>query len=185
MRQTFPLDGEYVFKVKLLQTNLGGVRGLEYQDQLEITVDGERVHLAPTGGVADYSASPDNATEVAMAFDARLQASVRVTAGPRAVGASFLQKSSAEGGNRLQSFLRSTLIATDHTGLPHVESLTISGPVQPDGSGRHAEPRPHLQMPPADGARRTAKRRPARGRSSRRWRGAPSGGPSRRLKSIG
>ena len=29
-RPTLPLDGEYVIKVKLLQTNLGSVRGLEY-----------------------------------------------------------------------------------------------------------------------------------------------------------
>ena len=130
-----PLDGEYVVKVKLLQTNLGGVRGLEYPDQLEISIDGERVHLAPTGGVADYSASPDNATDVAMSLDARLQVRVPVKAGPHSIGAAFLQKASAEGGNRLQSFLRSTLIATDHTGLPHVESMTIAGPFQPTGPG--------------------------------------------------
>ena len=82
LRQTFPLDGEYVIKVKLLQTNLGGIRGLEYADQLEITVDGERVHLAPTGGAADYSASPDNATDVAMSLDARLQVRVPVESRP-------------------------------------------------------------------------------------------------------
>jgi hypothetical protein len=135
VRQTFPLDGEYVIKVKLLQTNLGGVRGLEYEDQLEITVDGERVHLAPTGGVADYSASPDNATDVATSLDARLQARVRIHAGPRNIGAAFLEKSASGGGNRLQSFLRSTLIATDHTGLPHVESMTIAGPFNSTGPG--------------------------------------------------
>jgi hypothetical protein len=136
IHQQFPLDGEYVIKVKLLQTNLGGVRGLEYADQLEITVDGERVHLAPTGGVADYSASPDNATDVAMSLDARLQVRVPIKAGPRTIGTTFLQKSSAAGGNRLQSFLRSTLIATDHTGLPHVESVTISGPFNASGPGQ-------------------------------------------------
>jgi hypothetical protein len=134
-RPTLPLDGEYVIKVKLLQTNLGGVRGLEYPDQLEITVDGQRVHLAPVGGTADYSALPENATDVANALDARLQVRVSAKAGPRAIGATFVQKSSAEGGNRLQSFLRTTLIATDHTGLPHVESMTITGPFNVTGSG--------------------------------------------------
>jgi hypothetical protein len=134
-RPTLPLDGEYVIKVKLLQTNLGGTRGMEYPDQLEITVDGRRVHLAPVGGTADYTAMPENATNVANALDARLQVRVSVKAGPRAIGATFVQKSSAEGGNRLQSFLRSTLIATDHTGLPHVESMTITGPFNVTGSG--------------------------------------------------
>ncbi len=134
-RTTLPLDGEYVIKVKLLQTNLGSVRGLEYPEQLEITVDGERIHLAPIGGTADYSASPENATDVAMSLDARLQVRVFAKAGPRTIGAAFLQKSSAEGGNRLQSFLRSTLIATDHLGLPHVESMTITGPFKATGPG--------------------------------------------------
>jgi hypothetical protein len=134
-RTTLPLDGEYVIKVKLLQTNLGSVRGLEYPEQLEITVDGERVHLAPIGGTADYSALPENATDVATDLDARLQVRVSAKAGPRAIGAAFLQKSSAEGGNRLQSFLRSTLIATDHLGLPHVENMTVTGPFKATGPG--------------------------------------------------
>jgi hypothetical protein len=159
---TLPLDGEYVIKVKLLQTNLGGVRGLEYEDQLEITVDGERVHLSPTGGVADYSASPDNATDVAMSLDARLQTRVRIKAGPRAIGAAFLQKSSAGGGNRLQSFLRSTLIATDHTGLPHVESLTISGPFNPTGPGTTPSRTRLFQCRPAHDASRDSEEACAR-----------------------
>ena len=45
-------DLSYENKVKLLQTNLGSVRGLQAEDQVEITVDGERVHLVPIGGVA-------------------------------------------------------------------------------------------------------------------------------------
>jgi hypothetical protein len=132
---TLPLDGEYVIKVKLLQTNLGSVRGLQSPDQVEITVDGERKHLVPIGGVADYSAAPDNATDVANAIDARLQVRVAAKAGPHKIGVAFLQKSSAEGGNRLQSFLRTTLIATDHLGLPHVESVTITGPFNATGPG--------------------------------------------------
>jgi hypothetical protein len=132
---TLPLDGEYVINVKLLQTNLGSVRGLQSSDQVEISVDGERMHLVPIGGVADYSAAPDNATDVANAIDARLQVRVFAKAGPRKIGVTFLQKSSAEGGNRLQSFLRTTLIATDHLGLPHVESVTITGPFNAKGPG--------------------------------------------------
>src|SRR5205823_1643567 len=44
-RPTLPLDGEYIIKVKLLDTNLGSIRGLEYFQQLEIAMDGARVHL--------------------------------------------------------------------------------------------------------------------------------------------
>jgi hypothetical protein len=132
---TFPLDGEYVFKVKLLQTNLGSIRGLEYTDQLEITIDGERVHLAPVGGAAEYSAAPENATDVANGIEARLQVRVPAKAGPRAVGVTFLQKTAAQRGNHLQPFLRTTLIATDHTGLPHIESFSVTGPFNATGPG--------------------------------------------------
>src|SRR6185295_15128138 len=60
-RHTFPLDGEYVIKVKLVETNLGTIRGLQFENQLEITVDGVRALLAPVGGEKDYMMSGNNA----------------------------------------------------------------------------------------------------------------------------
>jgi len=132
-RHTFPLDGEYVIKVKLLEINLGSIRGLEYEHQLEITVDGERVLLAPVGGSKDYTESSLNATNVVNSLAERLQVRVKVKAGQRPVGAAFLMKNAAQGANRLQNFERSTLIATDHLGLPHVENFTITGPFNATG----------------------------------------------------
>jgi mono/diheme cytochrome c family protein len=131
---TFPLDGEYVIKVRLLQTNLGSIRGLEYEHQLEITLDGERVLLAPVGGPEQYTQSSVNATDVVNELDRRLQVRVRARAGQRAVGAAFLRTPPAFGGSRLQPFLRTTLIATDHLGLPHVESMTVTGPFNASGA---------------------------------------------------
>ena len=132
-RHTFPLDGEYVIKVKLLEINLGSIRGLEYEHQLEVTVDGERVLLAPVGGPMDYTESSLNATNVVNSLAERLQVRVKVKAGQRPVGAAFLMKNAAQGANRLQAFERSTLIATDHLGLPHVENITITGPFNATG----------------------------------------------------
>ena len=131
---TFPLDGEYVIKVKLLEINLGSIRGLEYEHQLEVIVDGERALLAPVGGPEDYTQSSLNATNVVNSLAERLQVRVKVKAGQRPVGAAFLQKTAAQGANRLQSFQRSTLIATDHLGLPHVENITVSGPFNATGT---------------------------------------------------
>jgi hypothetical protein len=132
---TFPLDGEYVIKVKLLETNLGSIRGLEQRHDLEITVDGERVLLAPVGGSEDYVESSKNATNVVNSLDKRLQVRVKVKAGQRPVTAAFLQTSATLGGTRLQPFQRSTVIATDHIGLPHVENMVVSGPFNPTGPG--------------------------------------------------
>jgi mono/diheme cytochrome c family protein len=131
---TFPLDGEYVIKVKLLEINLGSIRGLEYEHQLEVIVDGARALLAPVGGPEDYTQSSLNATNVVNSLAERLQVRVKVKAGQRPVGAAFLQKTAAQGANRLQSFQRSTLIATDHLGLPHVENITVSGPFNATGT---------------------------------------------------
>jgi len=146
---TFPLDGEYVIKIKLLEINLGSIRGLEYENQLEVTVDGERVLLAPVGGPDDYTQSSLNATNVVNSLAERLQVRVKVRAGQRHVGAAFLQKPASQGGNRLQPFLRSTLIATDHTGLPHVENVTISGPFNPTGVSETASRRRLFTCAPA------------------------------------
>jgi hypothetical protein len=153
---TFPLDGEYVIKVKLLEINLGAIRGLEYEHQLEVTVDGERVLLAPVGGAQDYTESSVNATNVVNSLAERLQARVRVRAGQRPVGAAFLRKPASQGGNRLQPFLRSTLIATDHLGLPHVENMTITGPFNPTGASETASRRRIFLCRPA----KTADERP-------------------------
>jgi hypothetical protein len=79
-RHTFPLDGEYVIRVKLVETNLGTIRGLQDVNQLEIAVGGERVLLAPVGGYDDYMVSGNNATDVVNSLYTRLVARVPVRA---------------------------------------------------------------------------------------------------------
>src|SRR5690606_9289340 len=86
------------------------------------------VLLAPVGGPDDYVQSSLNATNVVNSLDERLQVRVRVAAGQRLVTAAFLRKPASLGGSRLQPFERTTLIATDHLGPPHVEHVTVSGP---------------------------------------------------------
>ena len=75
---------------------------------------------------------------------------VPVKAGPRAVGAAFVEKSAGvstrHGCSRFCAARRDTL---DCTGLPHIEQFTITGPVQRDRARRHAEPAAHLHVPPS------------------------------------
>jgi hypothetical protein len=132
---TFPLDGEYVFRVKLVETNLGTIRGLQEKNQLEVAVGGERVMLAPVGGYDDYMMSGVNATDAVNSLYTRLQARVPVKAGQRMVTAAFLQQSSSLGPIRLENFLYDAIVATDHLGVPHVEYMTVSGPFNVVGSG--------------------------------------------------
>ena len=63
IRHTFPLDGEYVIKPRLWRTNVGFIRGLSHPHQVEITVDGERVHLVTVGTPEDYLTLADGARQ--------------------------------------------------------------------------------------------------------------------------
>ena len=153
------------------------MRGLEYPQQLEISVDGARVHLVPMGGPADFAILPDNAEAIAEALDARLVVRVPIAAGQHRITAAFIQRTDAQGGHRLQPFLRSNVDATDHTGLPHIESFTITGPFGATATGDTPSRRKVFVCGPAtplSGA--LAARRRAPRRSSRRWPGGRTAG---------
>jgi mono/diheme cytochrome c family protein len=135
VQHTFPLDGEYEFKLSLFRTNLEAIRGLEHQHQIEIAVDGARIFLGSVGGPQDAGGGRDESiTDRSDAIDARLKVRVPVKAGPRLVTAAFIQKSGA-GTNRLRPFVRSNSGTYDSTGRPHIETLTVAGPFNATGPG--------------------------------------------------
>ena len=188
---TFPVDGDYVLQATLYRTNVDQTRGLELPHQLEMTVDGERVFLETIGGTPP--GNPGGADEAATgrgrllsrsdAIDARLQVRVHVKAGPRAVTAAFLQRSRGADPRKLQPY-RSSFDTYDATGVPHIETLVVEGPVQRRVGGRDAQPCARVRVPAGDrGAGRAvraadplvagAPRLPAAGlgrrRGARRW----------------
>jgi hypothetical protein len=135
IRTTLPLDGEYQFQVRLFRTNLGTMRGLEYPHQLEISVDGERVHLASFGGDQEIAASSENPTTTGDAVDGRFTVRVPLEAGPRRIGVAFLEKTHALNTRRLQSYVRSSSDTIDFSGLPHIDEVILTGPFNPTGPG--------------------------------------------------
>jgi hypothetical protein len=135
VRPTLPLDGEYTFQVRLFRTNLGTMRGLEYPQHLEYTVDGERVHLAAFGGNDEIKASSDNPTIAGDKVDARFNVRLTLKAGPHDIGAAFLEKTAAQNTRRLQSYVRSSSDTVDFSGLPHIDTFTITGPFNGSGPG--------------------------------------------------
>ena len=155
IRHNFPLDADYQFSVKLLRNIVGYMTGLEFAHQLEISVDGERVFIAPVGGPEDNMMSDENMSEAADKIDERLKTRIAVKAGPRTVGVTFLRKSSAESDEPLQPFTR------DHdlqnmNGIPLDRLRRHPGTVRGHRSGRYAEPSPHLCLPACIGAREEA-----------------------------
>jgi hypothetical protein len=133
--RTLPLDGEYQFQVRLFRTNLGTMRGLEQPHQLEISVDGVRVHLAAFGGDKDVTNSSANPTLTGDEIDERFTARVPLKAGPRTIAVAFIEKTSAYNSRRLQSYIRSSADTIDFSGFPHIDQFIITGPFNPTGSG--------------------------------------------------
>jgi len=131
----FPMDGEYRLQIGLQQTNFGNLRGLDYPQQVETTIDGERVHIATIGGNTDLAMMFEEPQNAGDRIEARLASRVRVKAGPRAVGVAFIRNLPIGDTRRLQQFLRSSVDTLDWTGLPHIQSLTITGPFNQAGPG--------------------------------------------------
>ncbi len=135
IRYNFPLDGQYTFQAKLYRTNLNIMRGLESPHQVEIAVDGRRIHLASLGGNADLTSLFQKPTDTGDAVDARLRIRVPVKAGPHTVTVAFLEDADAVEPARLQPYIRSSVDNFDWSGSPHLQSLTISGPFDPGPAG--------------------------------------------------
>jgi cytochrome c5 len=132
---TLPLDGEYVFTVRLFRTNLGVMRGLEYEHEVEYTVDGRRVHLFKMGGEADFKSNLVNMTKLGDEIDERGRIRLNLKAGPHIITAAFLERTAAYNPTRLQPFIRSSTDTRDTSGLPHFEMFTVTGPFNPTGPG--------------------------------------------------
>jgi Protein of unknown function (DUF1592)/Protein of unknown function (DUF1588)/Protein of unknown function (DUF1587)/Protein of unknown function (DUF1585)/Protein of unknown function (DUF1595) len=132
---TLPLDGTYDFSIKLFRTNLGVVRGLEYEHQLEYTVDGARVHLSRVGGEEDFKANLKNMTKAGDDVEARAHIRIPLKAGPHVITAAFLERTDAINPLRLQPFIRSSNDTLDTIGHPHLDTFTVTGPYDATGPG--------------------------------------------------
>ena len=87
-RHYFPLDGEYIFKVRLDRTYTGLIRGLHVPNEIEIRVDGQRIGQFTLGGQPELRASASldaNASNPLFTADEVLEVRVPVNAGLREV----------------------------------------------------------------------------------------------------
>ena len=136
--------------------------GSSTQHQIEITVDGARVHLASFGGDEDFKASLKNPTLAGDDVEARARARVPLNAG----SAHHWRRVHREDGGAEQL----AAAAVPAQLARHVRSDWLSAPrrllghraVQPDRARRHAEPPQDLHVPSGDGRRRRAVRAPDR-----------------------
>jgi mono/diheme cytochrome c family protein len=126
IKYQFPADGEYTFKVKgvtgYFQAVLGGIKG----EQLEVTVDGERVRLF------DWDKEIANTTG-----NGRATQRVVVKAGLHTVGVTFLATNDVPGSEVNRPFQRTMNTPGSIPGFlfyPHVGQVWIEGPYNARGA---------------------------------------------------
>ena len=134
IHHNFPLDADYDFNVFLLRNIVGYLTGLEFPHQLEVSIDGERVFLAPVGGEEDLKLVDTNLALAGDTLDARLRTKVHVKAGPHDVAVAFLRRDSAESDEPLQPFTRD-LDLQNMNGIPLIDHVQITGPFDATGPG--------------------------------------------------
>jgi cytochrome c5 len=148
-RHYFPVDGEYVFKIRLDRTDTGVIRGLLARSDIEVRVDGARVGQLTIGGTPEFTnrganANPDypDAPSPQMTADERLEVRAPVKAGMRQVIATLVKSDNVaiEGVG-----LNATPIwSREHTNksntLLMISALLVGGPyggrVSPTSPGR-------------------------------------------------
>ena len=148
----FPLDGDYVVKVKLLKSTVDLLFGNNAQDQLlEIALNGQRVQtlsINPKVAAPPPAPVPEKGAKLKEGFDPaaatklsmsqpkdNVEVRVHVNAGPQTVTVAFAQHSYGPVQDLMEPIDRSTFDPSDPRGLPHVLSVAISGPFNATGSG--------------------------------------------------
>ena len=126
IKYQFPADGEYTFKVKgvtgYFQAVLGGVKG----EQLEVTIDGERVKLF------DWDKEISNTTG-----NGKATQRIKVKAGLHMVGVTFFATNDVPGSELNRPFQRTMNTPGTIPGYlfyPHVGQVWIEGPYNAAGA---------------------------------------------------
>jgi cytochrome c5 len=130
IKYQFPADGEYTFKVKgvtgYFQAVLGGVKG----EQLEVTVDGERVRLFDWDKEISSTTGNGKATQ-----------RIPVRAGLHTIGVTFLATNDIPGSELNVPFQRTMNTPGSIPGFlfyPHVGQVWIEGPYGAAGAPQTA-----------------------------------------------
>lgn len=158
VRYHFPIDGEYRIVVRLQRNYQDYLKGMGWEQQLDVRLDGKLLKRFAVGGKAEgraagasyagdgepgYAGAPEWERYMQLDGDAGLEVRVPVTAGPRVVGVSFVRELWEPEGLP-QPLQRGRVITNDevYMGYANVASVQIGGPYGTDGGqskGQRAE----------------------------------------------
>lgn len=147
----FPLDAEYIIKVRLWRNTFDLMRGMEDAHQIEVSIDGRRLTLISAGGRDDFIRMASNPGVYGAELDKRLTIRIPVKAGPHSIAAAVLLRSHAETDDLIKPFMRTTIDGLAITGDPSVDRVTVEGPLNPTGAGDTPSRRKIFLCTPANG----------------------------------
>lgn len=142
----FPVDGQYIVRVRLRKQLYGYILGLGRAQRIDVRLDGERIKLFTIGGDAPGTSVPNTYAadipadprweEYMHSADTRLDVRIPVKAGPHVVAVSFI-KDFWEPEGVLRPPETDKVLAIDHQyyGDAALESLAIGGPYDVTGPG--------------------------------------------------
>ena len=146
IRHRFPVDGEYVIKIRLRRQLYDYILGLGRAHRLEVRLNGERIKVFTVGG--EDKGTPAPATyagnlpgdpeweEYMHSADASLEVRFPARAGTWVVGVSFVKETSEpEGVLQPPTTGRGVALNEWYDGNAAVESVTIGGPYHAEGPG--------------------------------------------------
>jgi hypothetical protein len=148
IEHTFPVDGEYVIKLRLWRNTFDLMRGMEDPHDIEIAMDGARLTMVTAGGRDDFGRMAENPGTFGADLDRRLTVRLPVKAGTHTIWATTVLKSHAPRDDLIKPFIRTTIDGLDIMGDPSVDRITIEGPYAVASSGDSASRRKILQCRP-------------------------------------
>jgi mono/diheme cytochrome c family protein len=124
---TFPLNAEYSIQLRLARDRNERVEGLTAPDQLELTLDGQRVQL--------FKVTPPPSGQDHSGVDRDLNVRIPVKAGPHDIGVAFMKKTSALLETERQPYVAHFNLDRHPRIQPALYSVSIVGPYDANGAG--------------------------------------------------
>jgi len=164
VRHHFPLDGEYVIRIRLQRNEDGFIRGLIEPHELDVRFDGARIELFTVGGERHGKSGPVYSVDLAYyrgdpeqvgyeyTADEGLEVRFPAKAGTRLVGVAFPKKTASAREGVLRPRPMFIDLTKNKGGEPAVESITVVGPYNTQGPGETPSRRRIFTCsPPSDG----------------------------------
>jgi mono/diheme cytochrome c family protein len=152
IRYYFPVNGEYLIKVRLQRQYQDYLKGMGWPQQLDVRLDGRLLKRFTVGGSAkgrpaaasyagdgepNFAGDPEWEKYMQLTGDAGLEVRVPIEAGPRVVGVSFVRELWEPEGLP-QPLQRGRVIADDqvYMGYANVAAVQIGGPYRNEGPAK-------------------------------------------------